>query len=155
MAKRDPLLEHRTQMEPGQTADMPCDHETGEVIDPRVAEREKALAVKKAETKTDYERALAKVMEAKAMTDTPAWRELYKWMQAEVEKHKNMLLDVQKPTEIAEHQQGVKVVRALIEKVQAPVDDMRQMLSEPLFSRECHTRATWNEPLGRIELVQV
>jgi len=97
----------------------------------------------------DYEKALAKVNALKSMTDTEAWRQYYRGILQRIDLHGRDVLDAEKPRDVIHHQEGVKILRQLIDEVRGPVEALNAYVREmPLFALEFHTAAEWNGPLG-------
>ncbi len=110
-------------------------------------------AQKRLQEKTDYERLLEKVLEVKTMTDTPAWQSFYRGTQRRIEAHGLAVLNAEKNREVIQHQEGVKILRTLIEEVAAPVRDLQEFINRtPLFAKDAHTLAEFNVALGKVEL---
>jgi hypothetical protein len=90
------------------------------------------------------------------MTDTAAWQDFYRHIQAEITKHGVEILDAEKTREIVQHQEGVKVLKALVSVVRKPVDDLTHLInSMTLFRPVIHTAAEFNTALGRIDLKRI
>ena len=110
----------------------------------------------RARAQEGYEAALGRVLELKVMTDTEAWRKFYARIQSQIKRHGQDVLNAEKTREIIQHQEGVKILRAILDDVQAPVGELRMYVNEmPLFAKLFHTRAQWNEALGNVELKDV
>lgn len=101
----------------------------------------------------DYSSHLATVRELKRMTDTKAWQELVRWITNQIDGHAKAVLDAEKPREVVQHQEGVKILRSFLEKAEQPVNALNEFIhATPLFSGEMKVRAEWNPTLGRVEL---
>lgn len=101
----------------------------------------------------DYSSHLATVRELKRMTDTKAWQELVRWITNQIDAHAKAVLDAEKPREVVQHQEGVKILRSFLAKAEQPVNALNEFIhAMPLFSGEMRVRAEWNETLGRVEL---
>lgn len=100
---------------------------------------------------TDYEKRLAKVKQLKLMTDTDGWRQLYKSIVKQIAGHAESVLDhTLSGKELSYHQQGVRVLRDLINRVRAPLDALTSFEKElPLFAAsEISERAEWDDKTG-------
>ena len=123
---------------------------TDEPEKPSVSEEEKKRAL------SDYEEHLNEVLRAKEMTDTAAWQEFYRRLQQDIKRHGEDVLDAEKPREVVHHQEGVKLLRALIQRVADPVGKLDGFIQGmPLFAHQFKTRATWNQALGKVELHEI
>ena len=131
--------------------------------DAKEAEAEDAEAVKERQeqekkkkrklAQTEYEKLLRKVAELKEMTDTPKWREVYASIHKAIARHGEEVLDAEKSRDVIHHQEGVKILRGLVDRVKAPVTALEDLCSKmPLFVKEFKTRATWNEKIGAVEM---
>ena len=108
---------------------------------------------KRKQAMVDYDSHLEDVTALKAMTDTAAWKRFYAGMKADIARHGEDVLDAEKPRDVVKHQEGVKLLRGLISRVQTPVDELNLYAhSMPLFSPEMKIRAQWNDALGQVEL---
>jgi len=118
------------------------------VID--VNEQEKQLAL------TDYDKLLRDVTEMKTMTDTAAWQRLYASLRRKIAAHAEDVLEAEKPREVVQHQEGVKILRDVCAWPAAPVQALKDFVKGyPLFAGEMNVRAEWNEVLGRIDLTEI
>lgn len=107
----------------------------------------------RAQAKTEYEKRLADVMKLKAMSDTDAWQETYRWIRTRIEQHSQDILIADKPRDVIAHQEGVKVLRNFISEVKKPVEAFSDyFLRMPLFAPTVRIRAEWNEVVGKVEL---
>jgi len=107
--------------------------------------REKALM--------DYDDRLDRVIKTKEMTDTSAWQAFYAVGQKIIAQASKDILNAEKPREVVQCQERVKVAREFFATVKQTVDDLNTFCHEmPLFARDFKTRASWNEGLGRIEI---
>jgi hypothetical protein len=114
------------------------------------------LAAKRAKSLTDYERRLRDVEKLKEMTDTEAWQDFYRSIQQSIDAHGAAVLDAEKSREVIRHQEGVKILRGLIESVQECIAELNRFVTAcPLFVQDMPLRATWNETLGTVELKRV
>lgn len=112
-----------------------------------VKEKEKQQAL------SEYEQHMDAVRNTKAMTDTTAWQQFYRGIQQEIEKHGRMVLVTEQTRTIIRHQEGVKILRALVEKIAEPVHELNRFISNmPLFAPDMGVRAEWNTALGKVEL---
>ena len=128
--------------------------------DKEAAEEERrakaAVEQEKKQAMTDYEKHLEAVREMKAMTDTDAWKALYRSVIGEIDGHAKDILDAEKPREVVQHQEGVKILRSLIRRVREPVGAFRHFLtSMPLLVGRVRVRSEFNEALGTIELKEI
>ena len=116
--------------------------------------REAELAKQKEEAALgDYHKRLEKVREFKAMTDTTAWQSYYSGLLNRIEKHGQMVLDAEQTRDVVRHQEGVKIIRSILEEVEQVVKDLNSYVNaQPLFAPLMHTRAEWNAALCKIEL---
>jgi len=111
---------------------------------------------KEAQARTDYEGYLNDVLSLKTMTDTEAWRSFYSVLRRMETQHGRDVLNAEKAREIVRHQEGVKLIREIIKRVQQPVDNLSNFCnSAPLFASLFDVRAAWNEALGTVELSRV
>ncbi len=121
----------------------------------REKEKEKLEADNKKQAFADYHERLAKVEQLKAMTDTPAWQALYGEIQADIAKHREDILDTEKPREMMRHQEGVKILRGLIDRIRVKVEALNTFVNNtPLFAPAEVARANFNEALGTVELTR-
>jgi hypothetical protein len=119
-------------------------------------DQKKVEEERKRKALTDYEKHLEAVMSLKAMTDTPAWQEHYRHMRARIEAHGQEVLNAEKTREVVQHQEGAKILRALIERVKGPVGDLNHYINAmPLFVSSMPIRAEWNGALGTVELREI
>ena len=120
------------------------------------AEEKARKAQQKAKAVADYQGHLAKVKVLQTMTDTDAWQSFYRSIQERIAKHGREVLDAEKTREIIQHQEGVKILRDLLDRVAAPVRELQHFINAmPLFSQEMRERAEWNAALGRVEITAV
>jgi Skp family chaperone for outer membrane proteins len=119
-------------------------------------ERDKKLEdQKKQAALTDYEKRLANVKKLKKLTDTEAWQQLYKSMQKTIANHAESLLDHKLTSkDVIYHQQGVRVLRDLLNRMRAPMDALASFEKDmPLFAPgEIKEHATWDGKTGRVIL---
>jgi hypothetical protein len=110
----------------------------------------------KQKAKSDYEKMLSQVMDLKEMTQTEAWQRNYRWLKMQVKKHADDILDAEKPRDVVRHQEGVKLIKEILESVKGPVEEMNEFISKmPLFSGSFKVRAAWNDDLGIVQLTEV
>jgi hypothetical protein len=120
------------------------------------ATAEAAQEAKEAQARTDYEGYLDDVLALKKMTDTAAWRAFYSVLRRMETQHGRDVLNAEKAREIVRHQEGVKLVREIVKRVQQPVENLSNFCnSAPLFASLFDVRAAWNEAIGIVELSQV
>lgn len=116
-------------------------------------EAEAAEERKKKQAFMDYGGLLAKVKEVKVMTDTPAWKTFYAKMKRRITAAANDILDVEKSRDVVRCQETVKVIKAVINDVRMPVDDLNQFCnSMPLFAQNFSQMAIFNDGIGTVEL---
>jgi len=114
-------------------------------IDVEGKERQQAL--------TEYEKHMDEVNATKVMTDTAAWQKFYRKVMADIETHGQEVLTAEKTRDIVCHQEGVKILKAMVAGVSRPVHELdRFIASMPLFVQSMKIRATWNKALGKVEL---
>lgn len=104
---------------------------------------------------SDYEGRFANVLKLKQLTDTDAWRQLFKSMGKQIAGHAESLLDHTLGTkDVIYHQQGVRVLRDLLTQIRAPMDALTSFASDmPLFAQDAvKQHATWNAKTGCVEL---
>ena len=127
------------------------------------AERDKAQAAKKQKIEdkekktalTDYGKKMVRVKEVQKMTETAAWKQLYKSMKSQIVRHAESLLDHTMGTkDVIYHQQGVRKLRELIDQVKAPLNALESFVNEmPLFATdEIEHHAEWNEETGTVTI---
>lgn len=117
------------------------------------ANRKEAERQKREKALMDYDDRLYRVIKAKQMTDTPAWQAFYAYGQKIIAQASKDILNAEKPREVVQCQEKVKVVREFFANVKQSVDDLNTFCHEmPLFARDFKTRASRNEGLGRIEI---
>ncbi len=103
----------------------------------------------------DYADLLREVRDMKELTDTKAWQRLHRNIRAKISAHADAVLDAEKPREVVQHQEGVKILREVLAYPKAPVDLLTEFIkATPLFARMMPVRAEWNEALGKIELIE-
>lgn len=101
----------------------------------------------------DYNKRLELVREYKAMTDTNAWQSFYGRLLHRIEKHGEMVLEAEQTRDVVRHQEGVKIIRSVLDEVEQVVKDLNSYVNaQPLFAPQMKTRAEWNAALGKIEL---
>ena len=99
-------------------------------------DQEKADAdlVKEKNAVSDYRRLMGEVVLLKTISDTLAWRKLYSWIRREIANHSALLLTAEKTREIIQHQEGVKILEALIHEIRRPVTALHDFQKKmPLF----------------------
>lgn len=111
---------------------------------------------RKKSAEVDYEKKLADVRDLEEMTDTDSWRRIHTELQSSMNQHRKSLEDAE-GKDVIRHQEGLKILRAVIEKVKKPVDDLNNFVvnTGPLFSGNMKYRAEWNTALGKVELREV
>lgn len=125
-----------------------------EVKEAEERKREAELAEDKRQAALgDYRKRLERVKETKEMTDTAAWQAFYGRLQNRIEKHGQQVLDAEQTRDVVRHQEGVKIIRSVIEEIEQVVHDLNGYVNaQPLFAPQMKTRADWNAALGKIEL---
>lgn len=118
-----------------------------------VDKNSKLEAQQKKAALTDYEKRLAKVKQLKLMTDTEGWRQLYQSLVKQIASHAENVLDhTLTSKDVMYHQQGVRVLRDIINRVRAPLDSVNSFEKEmPLFAAsEISERAEWDDKTGAV-----
>ena len=109
----------------------------------------------RARVKTEYEIRLSRVIELKELTDTNGWRKFYDWVLQERKRHETMILTEEKTRAIAAHQEAIKFLRSVADRMKQPIADLQDYIAKtPLFIPEHHTRAQWNPSTGTVELTK-
>ncbi len=111
---------------------------------------------RKKSAEVDYEKKLADVRDLEDMTSTDSWRRFYTELQSSMNQHRISLEDAE-GKDVIRHQEGLKILRSVIEKVKKPVDDLNSFIvnTGPLFSTNMKYRAEWNTALGKVEMREV
>ena len=118
-------------------------------------ERKELEAQKKKQAHADYDERLKIVRQLKQMTDTPAWQIFYIGIQGRIKTHGLLVLDAEKTRDVIQHQEGVKILKGLIQNVRQPVEDLNGFVNNmPLFAPSEVARANFNEALGTVELTR-
>jgi hypothetical protein len=105
---------------------------------------------------SEYDKKLADVRDLEAMTDTDSWRRIHTEIHAAITEHGVLILDAE-GRDVIRHQEGVKILRNVIDKVKKPIDELNKFItgSGPLFTSEMRHRAEWNSALGKVEMREV
>ncbi len=116
-------------------------------------ERKRVEAEERKNAVSGYQERLTRVHELKAMTDTKRWQKFYAGIQKDIERHAREVLDAEKTRDVLRHQEGVKILRAILDNVSAPVGELQSYINDmPLFAQGMKTRAKWNAGVGIVEL---
>lgn len=116
----------------------------------------KIPAAEKQRALTDYEKQLQRVLALKSMTDCEEWQRVHRWVKTQIQKHASEILDAEKSREVVQHQEGVKILRDILETVKSPVAEFQAFCNGMnLFASQFRTRATWNDDLGIVQLTEV
>lgn len=101
----------------------------------------------------DYTSYLQKVQQMKTMTDTSAWKELFRsWQRDKLETQHQILVE-EKTRDMIVCQERIKAIDRLVIAVELPVIDLQSFCNDlPLFAGEFKTRAAFNKDTGTIEL---
>ncbi len=121
----------------------------------KAAKDAKREAAEKKKSLTDYEKRLVNAKQLKKMTDTDAWRQLYKSIKSQIAAHAEGVLDhTLSGKEIMYHQQSVRVLRDILNTVRAPMDAVTSYEKEmPLFAAsEIKERAEWDDKTGTVTI---
>jgi len=111
---------------------------------------------KKKQALSDYDRQLQEVLQMKELTDTVAWQRLYRTLQHQIAAHAEDVLEAEKPREVVQHQEGVKILREVLAWPRKPVEALTSFVKAyPLLVGEMNMRAEWNDVVGKIELTEV
>ena len=101
----------------------------------------------------DYDGYLKKVVQMKEMTDTPAWKGLFRSWQRDKLETANAILTEDKTRDMIICQERIKAVNRLVESVELPVLNLQEFCNGmPLFAGNFKTRAAFNKDTGTIEL---
>jgi len=118
---------------------------------PKMTAKERQT-IKDRQTIDGYDKILTRVREMQKLTTTPAWRAIYDWLRALANAHEKAILTEEKTRAIIAHQEAIKVVHKLMDRVRGVVDELNHYCaSMPLFASAFRTRARWNEGLGIVE----
>ena len=112
--------------------------------------------LRRAQALTGYEKRVEQIRDLQRMTDTEAWQQYYFDVQTQITKHGDAVLNAEQTREVIHHQEGVKILRWMIEKIREPVDDLNKFItSYPLFAGEMKIRAEWNASLGTVDIREI
>ena len=101
----------------------------------------------------DYTSYLQKVQQMKTMTDTSAWKELFRGWQRDKLETQHQILVEEKTRDMIVCQERIKAIDRLVIAVELPVIDLQSFCNDlPLFAGEFKTRAAFNKDTGTIEL---
>ena len=119
------------------------------------AKKQKIEDQEKKESLSDYQKRMGKVKQLKLLTDTEGWKQLYSYMSKSIANHAEGVLDYTLSTkEVMYHQQSVRVLRDLINRVRSPIDALTSFAEEmPLFAtNEISERAEWDSKTGTVTI---